>query len=43
MLAGVRKLGSIEHSAKQSVETFVEAAGQEDALLELQVWHDLEA
>ena len=37
MHAGVRKLGSIERIAKQSVDAFVEAVGQKDALQELQV------
>ena len=37
LLAGVRKLGSAGHSAKQSVDAFVEAVGQKDALQELQV------
>ena len=37
VLAGVRKLGSIGHSAKQSVDAFVEAAAEKDALQELQV------
>ena len=37
VLAGVRKLGSIGHNAKQSVDAFVEAVGQKDALQELQV------
>ena len=37
MCAGVRKLGSVERGAKQSVDAFVEAVGQKDALQELQV------
>ncbi len=37
ILSGVRKLGSIGHSAKQSVEAFVEAVAEKDALQELQV------
>lgn len=36
-LAGVRKLASLEHSRRQSVDAFVEAASEKDAMQELQV------
>ena len=35
--AGVRKLASLEHSRRQPVDAFVEAASEKDALQELQV------
>ena len=37
VLAGVRKLASLEHSRRQSVDAFVEAASEKDAMQELQV------
>ena len=35
--AGVRKLASLEHSRRQPMDAFVEAASEKDALQELQV------